>query len=199
MIDETTAKRQAKNKDKLLEQLAKTPIVQIACEKTGVSRATYYRWRQEDEEFAKSADKAISYGNALMNDMAESQLLSLIKDKHPTAIIFWLKHHHPAYVPKIEVSATNRDSLTENDINQLTHLLYNSNTFKEGQELLTSYVFKGYISEKFAQLILKMFTSQLRAEGVLARKAEADVMSEVMLRKQINKQRNKLKTKHVFR
>lgn len=199
MIDETTAKRQAQNKDKLLEQLAKTPIVQIACEKTGVSRATYYRWRQEDSEFATNADKAIVYGNSLMNDMAESQLLSLIKDKHPTAIIFWLKHHHPVYVPKIEVSAVNRDSLTEGDINQLTHLLYDKNTFKHGQELLTSYVFKGYISEKFAQLILKMFTSQIRAEDVLARKTEADVMAEIMMRKQIDKEKKKLKVKHVFK
>jgi hypothetical protein len=83
-MDETIANRQAKNKDKLLEQLSKTPIVQIACEKTNVSRATYYRWRQEDSEFAEKADKAIGYGNLIMNDVAESQLLSLIKDKHPT-------------------------------------------------------------------------------------------------------------------
>jgi len=39
-MDETIAKRQAKKKDALLEQLAKTPIVQIACERTSVSRAT---------------------------------------------------------------------------------------------------------------------------------------------------------------
>jgi len=181
MIDETTAKRQAKNKDKLLEQLAKTPIVQIACEKTGVSRATYYRWRQEDEEFAKNADKAISYGNSLMNDMAESQLLSLIKDKHPTAIIFWLKHHHAAYIPKVEFRTQN--DLPEELVNKLTTLLYNKNTFKQGQELLTSLVFQGLIPERLAQLVLKMFISQLKAEDVLTRKMEAEVMNEVMVRK----------------
>jgi len=181
MIDETTAKRQAQNKDKLLEQLAKTPIVQIACEKTGVSRATYYRWRQEDDEFAKSADKAISYGNSLMNDMAESQLLSLIKDKHPTAIIFWLKHHHSAYIPKVEFRTQN--DLPEELVNKLTQLLYNKNTFKQGQELLTTLVFQGLIPERLAQLVLKMFISQLKAEDVLTRKMEAEVMNEVMVRK----------------
>ncbi len=181
MIDETTAKRQAKNKDSLIEQLAKTPIVQIACEKTGVSRATYYRWRQEDEEFAKNADKAISYGNSLMNDMAESQLLSLIKDKHPTAIIFWLKHHHSAYIPKVEFRTQN--DLPEELVNKLTKLLYNKNTFKQGQELLTSLVFQGFIPERLAQLVLKMFISQLKAEDVLTRKMEAEVMNEVMVRK----------------
>ena len=39
--------RQMHNKTIILEQLQKAPIVQIACEKTGISRATYYRWRKE--------------------------------------------------------------------------------------------------------------------------------------------------------
>jgi ACT domain-containing protein len=37
-----------KEKDALLEQLKKTPIIQIACEKIGLSRTTYYRWYQAD-------------------------------------------------------------------------------------------------------------------------------------------------------
>lgn len=193
MTDETTAKRQAKNKDDLLEQLSKRPIVQIACEKTGVSRATYYRWRHEDQEFADRADKAIGFGNLLMNDMAESQLLSLIKDKNVTAIIFWLKHHNPVYAPRLEISANSRDALTDKHINQLTQLLYDKNTFKQGQELLTNYVVKGYISEKLAQLILKMFVAQLRVEDVMTRKAETEVMTEVMKRKSEYLQKKKLK------
>lgn len=192
-MDETTAKRQAKNKDALLEQLAKTPIVQIACEKTSVSRATYYRWRHEDQEFADNADKAIGFGNLIMNDMAESQLLSLIKDKNVTAIIFWLKHHNPIYAPRLEISANNRDVLTDEHVNQLTQLLYDKNTFKQGQELLTNYVVKGYISEKLAQLMLKMFVAQLRVEDVMTRKAETEVMTEVMKRKSEYMQKKKLK------
>lgn len=188
-MDDTITKRQAKIKKLLLAQLQKTPIVQIACEKAGVSRATYYRWRKEDDEFEKQADLSLGEGTMLMNDVAESQLLSLIKDKHPTGIIFWLKHHHPTYAPKMEISANKKDSLTEEDINHLSSLLYNKNTFKKGQALLTSYVFKGMISEKFAQLILKMFISQMRAEDVLTRKVEADLLSEVMLRKDKKKSR----------
>jgi len=42
-MDKTIEKRQSKNKEQLLEILKKTPIVQIACEKAGVGRATYYR------------------------------------------------------------------------------------------------------------------------------------------------------------
>jgi predicted DNA binding protein len=101
----TIGKRIDKNQELLLDQLKKTPIVQIACEKTGVGRATYYRWRKENEEFASLADEAISEGNYLVNDMAESQLMSAIRDKNLTAIIFWLKHHHANYATKVEVTA----------------------------------------------------------------------------------------------
>lgn len=93
------------DQDLLLEQLKKTPIVQIACEKTGTGRSTYYRWRDEDKEFAKRADEALQEGSLLVNDMAESQLLSAVRDKNMTAIIFWLKHHHKAYANRLEISA----------------------------------------------------------------------------------------------
>ena len=100
----TIGKRIDKNQELLLEQLRKTPVVQVACEKVGVGRATYYRWRKDSEEFAKLADEAIMEGNALVNDMAESQLMAAIRDKNLTAIIFWLKHHHPHYATKVEIT-----------------------------------------------------------------------------------------------
>jgi len=93
------------DKQVLLSQLRKTPVVQVACEKTNIGRASYYRWRKDDPDFAKLADEALSEGSSLVNDMAESQLVSAIKDKNITAIIFWLKHHHPTYATKVEVTA----------------------------------------------------------------------------------------------
>lgn len=193
-MDDTTVNRQSNNKELLLIQLSKNPIVQVACEKAGVSRTSYYRWRQEDKIFAHKADLAISESVMLMNEVAESQLLSLIKDRNPTAIFYWLNHRHPAYAQRIEISASNaKDGITEEEINHLTQLLYSKNTFKQGQSLLTSYVFKGYISEKFAQLILKMFMTQLRAEDVMTRKAEAEILTEVMTRRIQYKEKKKLK------
>jgi hypothetical protein len=100
----TVQKRIDKNQELLIEQLKKTPVVQVACEKLSIGRATYYRWRKENEEFAKLADEAITEGNALVNDMAESQLMAAIRDKNLTAIIFWLKHHHPRYATKVEIT-----------------------------------------------------------------------------------------------
>lgn len=44
----------------LLEHLEKTPIVQIACEKSGVGRSTYYRWMQADKVFSRQAREALS-------------------------------------------------------------------------------------------------------------------------------------------
>lgn len=97
--------RQAKEKQVLIDQLKKTPIIQIACEKTGIGRATYYRWHKEDSDFAQRADDALTEGSLLVNDMAESQLISAIKDKNLSAIIYWLNHHHPNYATKVEVTA----------------------------------------------------------------------------------------------
>lgn len=117
MTDQMTKidQRRTKGKDVLLEQVKKLPIVQIACEKIGIGRATYYRWRKEDSAFAEKADEAIQTGRNLINDMAESQLLSQIKEQNMTAIIFWLKHNHPIYGNRLEVTAKmeNSGTLTE--------------------------------------------------------------------------------------
>ncbi len=96
--------RQTQSKSLLLEQLKKTPIIQIACEKVEVSRATYYRWRKDDDVFAKAVDEAIGEGASLVNDMAESQLLAAIRERNLNAIIFWLRHHHATYKTKVELS-----------------------------------------------------------------------------------------------
>jgi len=99
-------KRIAKNKEFLIEQLRRIPIVQIACEKSNVSRASYYRWRQEDAEFEKLTNEAIDNGVSLINDMAESQLISSIKDGNLSALTYWLKHRHKAYSNKLEVQGS---------------------------------------------------------------------------------------------
>jgi len=91
----------------LLEQIKKTPVIQVACEKVGVSRATYYRWKKNDPKFAEKADIALNEGSQMINDMAESQLISAIKEGNLTGIIFWLKNHHKQYSPKLEVTTKN--------------------------------------------------------------------------------------------
>lgn len=104
-----------RDKTDVIEYLKTTPIIQISCQKAGISRATYYRWRTEDEEFKKQSDQAIEDGVGFINDLAESQLLSSIKDKNMTGIIFWLKNHHADYADKIQVNTDQKvvdDNLT---------------------------------------------------------------------------------------
>lgn len=103
--------KQNKKKAELIEQLKKTPIIQIACEKVGVGRATFYRWRKEDKEFAEQVEQSLTDGAYLVSDMAESKLISAIKKESLPAIIFWLKSHHPKYRTKLDVNANihNRD------------------------------------------------------------------------------------------
>ena len=130
----TIEKRQEENKSKLIELLQKTPIVQVVCEKSGVSRATYYRWRSEDKKFKEESDKALKEGIEMINDMAESQLLSSIRDKNMTAIIFWLKNHHQSYIPKLEISSDQnqlRDDLTPDEEAIVKEALLLSGVIKE--------------------------------------------------------------------
>jgi hypothetical protein len=104
-----------KNKELLLEQLKKTPIIHLACERTGVGRASFYRWKNEDPIFAKQADEALAEGVMLMNDLAESKLLSSVKEGNLTGILFWLRNRHDAYKTRVEISSGQKDEVVITD------------------------------------------------------------------------------------
>lgn len=87
-----------------LENLKKVPIIQVACEKSGVARATVYRWRKSDKQFSKKLDDALSEGEALVNDMSESQLITLIREKSFSAIRFWLNHRHDKFRDQVKIT-----------------------------------------------------------------------------------------------
>lgn len=91
-------------KKRFLEILRKTPIIQLACERSGISRASLYRWKKDNPDFAQEVDEAIIEGCGMITDIAESQLLQAIKERNITAVMFWLKHHHRAYASKLELS-----------------------------------------------------------------------------------------------
>ncbi|MFA6393092.1 MAG: hypothetical protein WCW54_03345 [Candidatus Paceibacterota bacterium] len=119
---EKLATEKEEKKKEITSQLRKTPIVQYACDRTGTGRSTYYKWRADDLIFARAADRAIQAGCFLINDLAESKLLGLIQESHPTAIIYWLKHNHPKYaevnriIHQYEVLTNNKPSVEEENI-----------------------------------------------------------------------------------
>lgn len=106
--------RTIKNQELVIQQFKKIPIIQVVCEKIGISRSTYYRWREKDKSFTKQADKALNQGLGFINDMAESQLINAIRNQNLTAVFYWLNHRHSAYNNKVEITTKIKDeSLTE--------------------------------------------------------------------------------------
>ncbi len=105
MKSNSVQRRVETDKKLVIEQLKKTPIIQLVCERCGIGKSTYYRWRQEDTEFKKDSDYAMQDGIEMINDLSESQLIALIKDRNFPAIQLWLRQHHPVYGNKLEVKA----------------------------------------------------------------------------------------------
>ena len=95
-------KRESTKKDKarVLEHLRSVPIIEVACKKASIARATYYRWRNEDSDFLRASEDALQDGIDLINDMTESQLISLIKEKKFQAVQFWLRNNHGRFLLK---------------------------------------------------------------------------------------------------
>lgn len=119
--NQTIKIKQDKLKQALLEQLKRTPTIELACEKVGVSRMSYYRWCRASKKFAKQADEAIIEGRLFISDVAESQIFSLIKDKKIEAIKFWLAHNAERYGNKLEIKG---------------HITHSSETLTPEQEKL---------------------------------------------------------------
>ena len=98
-----------------LVELKKIPIVTVACEKSGISRNSVYRWRREDKDFAKHMEEAMAEGEELVSDMSESQLLTMIKEKNFSAVRYWLSHRSPKYKHKVEVTTKADDETLSED------------------------------------------------------------------------------------
>lgn len=86
-----------KEKEKLVEILEQYPIIQVACKNAWISRQTYYRWYSDDEEFALKVDRAISIWKETINDLAESNIISWVKENDMKANMFWLNNNHKNY------------------------------------------------------------------------------------------------------
>ena len=98
-------------KQKLVQQLKEIPIPTYVCQKLGVPKATYYKWRKTDDAFRAASDEAILTGKLSINDVAKSQLVKLINNGDYRSISFWLKHNDPDFNPKLtlEIQSTKRE------------------------------------------------------------------------------------------
>ena len=62
-------------------------IVTVACKKADIPRSTFYKWLNEDEDFARQVKDIEN----IALDFAESQLHKQISDNSTSATIFYLK------------------------------------------------------------------------------------------------------------
>jgi hypothetical protein len=100
---EISAVRQEAQKQAVLEQLRRMPIVSAACKRAGMSRANFYRLRNSDNKFRSDIELAITEGVETICEMGEYQIVSLIKNGNFAAAKFWLQSHHSKYSRKFEI------------------------------------------------------------------------------------------------
>ena len=91
------AKKQERDKARILEYLSQKPVKELAAKKVGVSHATLYRWLKEDHEFAEAVDETLDEGRGVMSDFAESQLFKAIQNGDLNAIRYYLNNNNPRY------------------------------------------------------------------------------------------------------
>ncbi len=90
-------KRRQQLKARFLKTLAQYPIISVACQRSGIPRATLYEWRKNDPAFGERLDEAKLEGRYVINDLAESKLITGIKNGHHPSITLWLTHNHTRY------------------------------------------------------------------------------------------------------
>lgn len=108
MANKTIIRRQQKEKQLVIENLKRLPVIEAACAKSVVSRATFYRWKEQDSEFAEAAEKAQKEGDALISDMAVSKVIKWINDDNLSAAQYWLNHRDPRFGNKVEISTNTK-------------------------------------------------------------------------------------------
>lgn len=96
----------ATNKVQQIQQLKKDKFVEAykatngnitdSASIAGIDRTTYYRWLEEDNNFALQ----IMDSEADLNDSIRQVLISKAAEGDMTAVIFYLKNRHPDFKPQ---------------------------------------------------------------------------------------------------
>ena len=95
-------------KDALLQALENSlGIVSTACNRTGISRSSFYKWYHEDEEFRKKVDEI----DNIKLDFVETKLFKNIENEKEKSIIFYLQHkgHKRGYIQKQNINLTSNE------------------------------------------------------------------------------------------
>ena len=95
-------------KETLLEALENgLGIVSTACNRTGISRSSFYKWYKEDEGFRKKVDEI----DNVKLDYVETKLFKNIENEKEKSIIFYLQHkgHKRGYIQRQNINLTSNE------------------------------------------------------------------------------------------
>ena len=101
-------KERTLKKDTLLQALESSlGIVSTACNRTGISRSSFYKWNKEDEEFRKKVDEI----DNVKLDYVETKLFKNIENEKEKSIIFYLQHkgHKRGYIQRQNINLTSNE------------------------------------------------------------------------------------------
>ena len=101
-------KERTLKKDTLIQALENSlGIVSTACNRTGISRSSYYKWYKEDEEFRQKVDEI----DNVKLDFVESKLFKNIENEKEKSIIFYLQHkgHKRGYIQRQNINLTSNE------------------------------------------------------------------------------------------
>lgn len=108
-------------KSALLEALRKTlGVITEACEKAGVCRDTFYRYKSEDEEFRRRYEEI----DEIAIDFVESKMFQLIKGGDRACVMFFMKCRAKkrGYIEKEEKQVSNVPQIIiQNDLSKDTN------------------------------------------------------------------------------
>ena len=102
------SKKEHIKKKILIESLENSlGIISTACSKANISRSSFYKWYNEDEEFRKKVDEI----DNVKLDFVESQLFKNIQNLKEKSIIFYLQHkgHKRGYIQKQNINLTSNE------------------------------------------------------------------------------------------
>jgi hypothetical protein len=115
---DTIKKKIEKNQKKWLESYKKRWTITATCKEIGINRDTYYEWLKKYPDFKEKVEGE----GKTQEDYVETMLVQLINNLNIGAIIFWLKHRHPAYKInqfKFKEESKSKLELTDEQFDQL--------------------------------------------------------------------------------
>lgn len=117
------ARKNQKQKNKLLAELAESPLISRACSKLKIHRSTFYRWRDEDPAFKADVALAIERGRDKISDFAEAKLYENVSNNNQQAIAFVLRHNNKRYRPHAIRLYLDENKKQEHELNIIKAIL----------------------------------------------------------------------------